>query len=87
MLRLLTYPLNLNNMSKQVLLFSIFTFLYTLLMGQVINGNVSQSTAIGNGLGNFGPTLDAYQAFGSDIARLGDVDGDGIDDGDESPLR
>jgi len=76
----LTYPLNINIMRKQVLLFSILLLSSTLLIGQVTNGSVSQSTVIGNGLGNFGPTLDAYQAFGSDIARLGDVDGDGVDD-------
>jgi hypothetical protein len=43
------------------------------------NGTVKSSRQIGSGL-NGGPTLVAYDFFGSAVANLGDFDGDGVTD-------
>ena len=43
-------------------------------------GSVIGEVAISEGLGGFGTGLDAFDQFGSGVASLGDVDGDGVVD-------
>lgn len=50
------------------------------LAAQSPNGTVINSQLISNNEGNFGGTLDTYEAFGRAAASIGDLDGDGVDD-------
>lgn len=44
------------------------------------NGTVKNSQRIGPGIGGFTGTLDGYDFFGSAVANIGDLNGDGITD-------
>src|SRR5262249_30722768 len=44
------------------------------------DGTVKSVSTIATGLGGFTPTLDDLDQFGSDIALIGDLDGDGVQD-------
>ena len=44
------------------------------------NGSVKNLSKISDTQGNFGGTLDDYDAFGTSVANIGDIDGDGVID-------